>query len=300
MVSRRTLDRWKAELRAQGGNTAALVAKSSAPRRRRRSRTDPRLVAEIRRLRTLYPNLGKEKLHVLRGPWCEEHGLPRPSVSTVGRIIARAPDKMRFAPARLDARGRPRPVRRRPKPRKPTGAHPAALECRTVDTVERIRDGLRRSIVSFVDPASRRTFAGAVPTKHARQTRRARDRTLSLFPKPPEVVLSDNGSEFEAGFAEALGERGIRRWYTCPKTPKMNAPAERFNRTLQESFVDYHEDLLFTDLALFNRKPTEWLVFTNTERPHHGLDQPSPLSFLLHHQPECPSEGPRWWTYTES
>ena len=79
---------------------------------------------------------------------------------------------MRFAPARLDSRGRPRPVRRRPKPRKPTGAHPAALECLAVDTVERIRDGLRRYIMSFVDPASRLACAWAVPTKHARHTRR--------------------------------------------------------------------------------------------------------------------------------
>ena len=104
-----------------------------------------------------------------------------------------------------------------------------------MDTVERIRDGLRRDIVSFIDPASRLAFAWAVPTKHARHTRRALDRTLSLFPKPPEVVLSDNGREFEAGFAEALAEQGIRRWSTDPKTPKMNAHAERFNRTLAPS-----------------------------------------------------------------
>jgi transposase InsO family protein len=66
----------------------------------------------------------------------------------------------------------------------------------------------------------------------------------------PTTVLSDNGSEFEADFAQLLEERGIKRWYTYPKTPKMNAHAERFNRTIQESFVDYHEELLFTDLAL--------------------------------------------------
>ena len=76
----------------------------------------------------------------------------------------------------------------------------------------------------------------------------------------------------------------------------MNAHAERFNRTLQESFVDDHEDLLFTDLALFNRTPAEWLVFTNTERPHQGLDQQSPRSFLFHHQPECQ----RWGTCTDA
>jgi hypothetical protein len=76
----------------------------------------------------------------------------------------------------------------------------------------------------------------------------------------------------------------------------MNAHAERFNRTIQESFVDYHEELLFTDLALFNRKLADWLVFYNAERPHHTLGQRSPLSFLLQHQPECQ----RYWTHTRT
>lgn len=293
-VSRRTLYRWKAELKAQGDNPAALATKSSAPHRRRRPQTDPRLVAEIRRLRTLYPNLGKQKLHVLLAPWCERYGLARPSISTIGRIITRSPDKMRHSPARIGARGRLQPIGRRRKPRKPKGVVAAALQCLAVDTIERVRDGMRRYIVSFIDPTSRMAFAWAVPTKHTRHTRAALDLTLSLLPKAPEIVLSDNGSEFEASFAQALAEQGIRRWYTYPKSPKMNAHAERFNRTLQESFVDYYEDLLFSDLALFNRKLADWLVFYNTKRPHHALGQQSPLSFLLQHQPECQ----RWWTHT--
>jgi hypothetical protein len=36
-------------------------------------------------------------------------------------------------------------------------------------------------------------------------------------------VQSDNGSEFEADFAQLLTECGIGRWYTYPKMPKMNA-----------------------------------------------------------------------------
>ncbi|MEJ5211645.1 MAG: helix-turn-helix domain-containing protein, partial [Burkholderiales bacterium] len=52
-VSRRTLYRWKRALKEAGGNPAALACRSSAPRRRRTPQTDPRLVAEIRRLRTL-------------------------------------------------------------------------------------------------------------------------------------------------------------------------------------------------------------------------------------------------------
>jgi hypothetical protein len=58
--------------------------------------------------------------------------------------------------------------------------------------------------------------------------------------------------------------------------------------------VDYHEELLFTDLALFNRKLADWLGVSDAERPHHSLGQQSPLSFLLQHQPECQ----RYWTHT--
>jgi len=36
----------------------------------------------------------------------------------------------------------------------------------------------------------------------------------------------------------------------------------------------------------FNQKLADWLVFYNSQRPHHSLSQTS-LSFLLKHQPEC-------------
>jgi hypothetical protein len=58
--------------------------------------------------------------------------------------------------------------------------------------------------------------------------------------------------------------------------------------------VDYHEELLFTDLALFNSKLADWLGVSDAERPHHALGQRSLLSFLLEHQPECQ----RYWTHT--
>ena len=44
----------------------------------------------------------------------------------------------------------------------------------------------------------------------------------------------------------------MTHWHTYPKTPKMNAHCERFNRTLQDEFASYHENLLFTDLPAFN------------------------------------------------
>jgi transposase-like protein len=70
-VSRRTLYRWKQALKDAGGNPAALAAKSSAPKHRRTPTAEARRVSEIRRLRRLCPNRGKEKLR------CEAHGIRR-------------------------------------------------------------------------------------------------------------------------------------------------------------------------------------------------------------------------------
>ncbi len=120
--------------------------------------------------------------------------------------------------------------------------------------------------------------------------------TVLLVPIPIHAVLSDNGSEFQGDFAEALDEAGIAHWHTYPKTRKMNAHVERFNRTIQEDFVDYHEDLLFTDLGAFNDKLAEWLIFYNTLRPHHALGLRTPLQFVAQQHQLCQTS----WTHTST
>jgi transposase InsO family protein len=86
-------------------------------------------------------------------------------------------------------------------------------------------------------------------------------------------------------------------WHTYPKTPKMNAHCERFNRTIQEEFIDYHYDSLFEDdLTDFNLELLSWLSWYNLERPHFSLAQPvpgrktpillSPVQFL-HENHQC-------------
>ena len=121
---------------------------------------------------------------------------------------------MRHTPCRIDSRGRAKPLQRHTKPRKPKQVKTEALEGLACDTIERIRDGMRRYIATFTDPVSRFAFAVGLPSKHARHTARALEQGLSLLPHPSKTVLSDNGSEFEADFARVLDERGIQRWYT--------------------------------------------------------------------------------------
>nr|WP_285614241.1 integrase core domain-containing protein [Hydrogenophilus thermoluteolus] len=70
-------------------------------------------------------------------------------------------------------------------------------------------------------------------------------------------------------------------YWTYPKSPCMNAHCERFNRTVQEQFVDWHEDLLFTDLTRFNQKLGQWLIDYNTVLPHHSLDLKASVQWLM-------------------
>jgi len=296
-VKRRTLYRWKKKLREHGGDMGALSPASSAPKRRRKRQWPKAVTDEIGRLRTAHPNLGKDKIYPLLTPFCKQRGLPCPKPSTIGRIIADAPDKMRHIPQRLNARGKPKPVRRKRKARKPKSfvarwpGHLIAL-----DTVERIRDGCRRYVLTMIDVHSRVGLAIGTSSHASRAAKDFLAMIRHVFPEPIHAVLSDNGSEFQGAFAKALESSATIHWHTYPRTPKMNAHDERFNRTIQEEFVDWHEDLLFTDLLAFNDKMADWLLWYNCERPHYSHGQISPLQFLAQNNPQCH----RYWTHTST
>ena len=260
----------------------------------------PTLIKEIRRLHKQFPNLGQAKLQVMLYPWCGPQDIALPSASPLGRIIAREPDKMRHTPARLDARGRHKLIARKRKTRQPKGVKHQPLEVFACDTVVRLRDGLRRYLFTFIDPHSRFAIAFAATTQSSHQAAIALNALCQLLPKPPRFILSDNGSEFMGHFQQRLDEHRITHWWTYPRSPKMNAHAERFNRTIQEQFVDYYEEELFYDLPGFNRKLAGWLLDYNTVLPHHSLGLQSPVNYLIHNQPTCCTSGLNPRTYTDA
>ena len=126
-----------------------------------------------------------------------------------------------------------------------------------MDTVIAVRDGVRRYLFACLDLRSRFGLAVATPGMSSRWARDFADLAFDLFPGQVDRVLSDNGSEHEGEFADLLTARGIARYYTYPKTPKMNAHAERFSRTVQEEFLGYHEGLLWGDEANLARAQPE-------------------------------------------
>jgi transposase InsO family protein len=88
-----------------------------------------------------------------------------------------------------------------------------------------------------------------------------------VFPYPFQSILTDNGSEFMKHFGEELRRLHKNHWHSYPRTPKMNAHVERFNRTIQEEFIDYHEELLITPNE-FDPPLIPGLIWYNAERPH--------------------------------
>jgi len=59
-------------------------------------------------------------------------------------------------------------------------------------------------------------------------------------------------------------------------------------------FLDYHEDLLFTDLAALNEKSADWLVKYNSIRPYKGLVLKTPMQYITENKPQCNM----WWAHT--
>ena len=281
-VSERTLFRWQAAYRK--GGERGLEPGSRRPHRIHRRRWPEEVVGEIRRLRTEHPNLGKRKIYPLLKRFCERRRLRCPAVITIGRLIADA-GGMRLVPPRLTNRGklkRPRPK----KPRKPKGYAPRRPgDLLAVDTVVAIRDGVRRYLFACIDIRTRFALAVASPGLGSQWSRSFLDVVLEVFPEEVRCVLSDNGSEFEGYFRKRAEERNLGRYFTWPRSPKMNAHCERFNRTVQEEFLIHHEDLLWSDeegLSEFNRRLAEWLLWYNTERSHEALGDLPPLNALAH------------------
>ena len=291
-VKRRTLYLWQRKLRASRGKLESLNCGSRAPKKKRQRRYNWRIVEEIKRLREMYPNLGEKKLYPLLGEFCTSLQLTCPKPVTIGRIIK---DKggLRLAPLKTNGKGKILSYKRRKVLRKPhdlKADHPGHVVA--LDTVERFVHGLRRYVITCKDIHSRFAFAWGTSSHASKAAEEFFERWIQVFPYPTTFVLTDNGSEFKKHFSERLLELQITHYHTYPKTPKMNAHVERFNRTIQESFIDYH-DVLLLDTDAFNTKLMDWLLFYNTKRVHHAFkNKLSPVQYLLQYEQlpvECKS-----------
>ncbi|GAG20348.1 unnamed protein product, partial [marine sediment metagenome] len=155
-------------------------------------------------------------------------------------------------------------------------------------------------IITFEDVFSRFSFAWATKSHASKAAKEFFNYCQLVFPLPFTFALTDNGSEFKKHFSQELEKLNIIHYHTYPKTPKMNPHCERFNRTIQEEFVDYHAYELINPKS-FNQKLMQWLLWYNTERPHFAFQNKySPVQYLMFlEEGKKIQKSNMWWTHTK-
>lgn len=295
-AKRSTLYAWRQQLHKGGGKLEALNPGKTRPKtvRSRKAEWPLPVLQEIRRQREAHPNLGPEKVRIFLERFCEQRKLRCPKSRTVARLIHDL-GGLRLFPEKVRHDGTIVRRTREEVPRKPKGfsaEYPGHLM--TFDTIERFLHGTRRYILTCTDTYSRFSLALATTSHASRAAAEFFTFVRQLFPVPWTFVLSDNGSEFKKDFTDAIQREHLTHWKTYPKCPKMNAHDERFNRTIQEEFVDFHAGELL-DVPQFNRTLLNHLLWHNGERPHWALGLKSPVQFLAENSPRLSS---MWWRDT--
>lgn len=142
-----------------------------------------------------------------------------------------------------------------------------------------------RYLLTAIDEVSKMAYARLYTTHSSRNAKDFLTRLNYLTDHKVINIHSDNGSEFKKEFEEACKTLQIPQWYSRPHTPKDNPVLERFNRTIQEEFVEMADiDPYFTQD--FNQALTDWLIEYNFKRPHQALAYKTPLQYLDDYYPK--------------
>lgn len=296
-VKQSTLYDWRKKLKDGKGRLEALNVGSTRPKqvRSRIIEWPPEIKDEIKRIREEHPNLGKDKVQCHLWRWCKANSQRCPSASTIGRLMADM-GGLRLYPKKVTFKGRivkrsPGKVLRKPKHLK--AAYPGHVV--SFDTIEKNVYGHRRYVITMTDLFCRFSLAWATSSHASLAAKEFFEVVQLLFPVPIRTILTDNGSEFKKHFSAKLQAEHMLHYHTYPKCPQMNAHGERFNRTIQEEFINFHVSSLIHPVT-FNIKLMQHLQWHNGERPHWGLKLKTPLQFLGENYQ---GDSRMWWTNTD-
>jgi transposase InsO family protein len=162
-----------------------------------------------------------------------------------------------------------------------------------LDTIVLNVYGYRRYILTGLDIHNKLAFARMYPGHGSAYAADFLKRMYYLLDGKIENIQTDNGSEFAKYFEKAAQSLNLTHYYSRVKTPKDNPFDERFNRTLEDEFIDLGH--LTNDCAIFNRELTEWLVEYNFNRPHQSLNYLTPIQFESNYSKVLPMYPSSTW-----
>lgn len=146
-----------------------------------------------------------------------------------------------------------------------------------LDTIVQYWNGKKRYIITGIDKHSKIAFARMYTTHSSASAEDFLYRMYYLLDGKITNIQTDNGTEFKKYFHRGLEKLSLPQYHSRVHTPKDNAVAERFNRTIQDEFINLGN--MSADTTLFNRRLLEWLIEYNFRRPHQTLGYVPPANF---------------------
>lgn len=282
-VDRKLVYVWKKSLKKGNNHLSSLVPKSTRPKRVRRMTTDVKILEFIRSYREEYPNLGKEKIKPLLDTYCKTVSVTPIAEATIGKVIKRnnyffqKKGKIYHNPgSKWNTRKKTKRLRLKHPPSHLDQGHIQA------DTILRIINGVKEYFYCAIDAKNKFALVLNYRNLNSRNMKDFFFKFKTCYPGHIKDWQTDNGLENLGEFELELQKENIPHFFSYPRCPKINGIVERFNRTIQESFIDNNLDI-FHDKILFNRKLAKYLVFYNTVRPHKSLGLQSPLDYIISH-----------------
>ena len=273
-ISRETFYEW--QRRYDPFHLESLEEKSRRPRKTRQWEVRREQELRILALRKAHIRWGKMKIQKLYQDQYRE----KISSWAIQRVIEK--HRLYFHPAKTEKLRRKRKANQAKKRITELVKEKRTGFLLALDTVVRYWMGTKRYILTAIDTKGKIAYARMYPSKHSKHAKDFLFRLNYLLNEKIENITRDNGTEFAGEFDEAISELGFGSYYSRVKTPTDNPVNERFNRTLNEEFIQMGN--LTSDCDVFNKNLTEWLIEYNFQRPHQALAYLSPMEFYEKYQ----------------
>ncbi|MDO8514955.1 MAG: integrase core domain-containing protein, partial [bacterium] len=273
-ISCKTFHKWKRRFNPH--LIQSLEEKSKAPIKRRVWEVTPVQEARVKALRKQYPRYGKKKLKLYYLEKFNE------AISTwkIERVIRK--NNLFFdVKKHKSSIKRQRRIEPKTKINEIKDSYTGTLW--HTDSIIINWYGQRRVIFTAIEDKTKLGFAHVYTGSTSKKATNFLTKLLYLSSGEIQIIHSDNGSEFAGEFEQSCKSLKIKQVYSRPRQPKDNPALERFNRTLQEEWLELSEVGL-DEIEEANLDLTTWLIEYNSHRPHQALDYMTPLAYAFKQQ----------------
>lgn len=281
-VDRKLIYVWKKRIKERKG-IQGLVPNSTRPKSVRYPRTDPKIVEYIRTKREFVPRMSKYKLKPQLDEFCLQNNLQMVSTATIGRIIKRN-NLFYYKPGRVyhdpTSKWAHNEAKRKKKSRVRYAPKPEELGYIQMDTVEKIIDGQKWYMYQAIDVQGKSALSLTYRRLNSKNTVDFFKKFQFILPYKIHTVQTDNGKEFLKHFRSYLQKQNIKHLFTYPRCPRINGVVERFNKTLNEDFIEPNLNLIY-DQKQYNKNLAEYMIYYNCIRPHESLNNMTPINYLI-------------------